>query len=238
MLLGAVVHPNNLAATAALNSLRTAWPWLDDVEDATVHVPTNRAADTQRPARERPAGTDRTERRHTGAGASPAPLRVAVADTRALALRTITDCAWLCSSALSTIKGAPSYLGAWTGAPGTGGRWDIVTGYLGEAIPHITPELARTVGRDLERADRAVRRAAGEGPDHRPVHAPCPACGRRGTLTIDLNGNTIACTNTRCSCTGVDCGCKRPGRQPGQRHLWPATALPHLAQLAGRQIAA
>lgn len=236
------MHTNRLAAAAALASLRTAYAWLDDLADATVHVPTHHApaTDTQRAARDRRAATARVERLTMGAGAgtTPAPLRPEVADARVAALRAVTDCAWLCSSALRTAEGAPRYLGAWTGPPGAGGRWDITTGYLADAIPHITPELARTVARDLERADRTVRRAVGEAPDHRPVHAPCPACGRRGTLHAEVSDPdrdrwSVTCHNVGCTCRGIDCACKLPDRPPGRRHVWPAAAFPTLGDILG-----
>lgn len=111
--------------------------------------------------------------------------------------------------------------------------------------PHLLGEACRV----LTRAVRVARAACGMGEDRRVIHAPCPACGNRDLYAEVSAENpaawTVRCGQDGCRCTGPDCGCGRPVRWSGRRHLWPASewdapggladrlGVPRLAELRG-----
>jgi len=93
--------------------------------------------------------------------------------------------------------------------------------------------LIAGVDKDLDRADRAAREAAGVVDEQRrPLRYPCPACGRRslyvgGMAEQDARLRYVACNREACRCSGADCGCGQRvrygpvGGKPGRRHIWP-----------------
>lgn len=239
-------HPNNIIAGAALSSLREAWGWLPDLIDSSARIPRTPATPNagQRLARARQAAAELADKPALiGAkptGGTPAPLRVAAVDAQTFALTTVTEAAYDAQSELRSCHGL-KFGGPWTMPLGET-RWTFTCEFLAGSIPHLHPDTATRVGRNLDTADRAIRNLAGVGRTLRPVHVPCPTCGRLGTLqaeTSDPNPErwTFACNGSRCRCTGIDCPCRRPGRQPGQRHVWPASALPNLDRILGKRAA-
>lgn len=100
----------------------------------------------------------------------------------------------------------------------------ILRGDLGHVAD---PELAADALRVLERADRHARRAAQAGDDNqRRLRAACPACDRR-ELVAQVGSPkhdewAVRCMAPLCVCDGPGCGCGRPVRVRGRRHLWPA----------------
>lgn len=223
-----MAHPNILAATAALNQLRQSWAWLADHIEPGHATPTRRtmgvAARIQRDKQIRAERKDLVTQLRAGlspAGASPAPLVVSTLDAQVLALAAVMDAAWLVTSALRTRGPMLAY------SPAVGSdddRFDGAAAYLKVTLRLVTPELAGTIGTDLDTADRLARAVTGCGPDQRRLNGECPACGRRGldaeVSAADRRDWTVECSRRDCLCRGVDCMCRRPVRYPGARHRW------------------
>ncbi len=113
-----------------------------------------------------------------------------------------------------------------------------------DVLPRIPDAgLVGDVLKTLDWADHRARAVAGVGEDRRLIKAPCPACGRRGDLVAEVSdpdpGNWVArCDSPLCLCTGGGCGCQRPVRKVGRRHLWPAGEWAALAELLGVTVSA
>lgn len=130
------------------------------------------------------------------------------------------------------------------GAPGT----DVpaLLDYVGQLVAKVddVDELAR-VDRELGRANRAARRAAGVLDDARqPIADRCPAC-RRKSLQLHYDAGDVQqvaeglrprhpslwwveCVSESCRCAGEGCPCGHARRTEGRRHVW---AYGELAQL-------
>lgn len=112
-----------------------------------------------------------------------------------------------------------------------------------EWLPQADPDTARDVGRYLNHADQAVRRALRMVPDWRtvPNNPPCGACGDR-LLRVQASAPdprhwTITCTGT-CQCLGEECGCGMDFRERGLPHVWANSSALNLAGLARRRVRA
>lgn len=99
----------------------------------------------------------------------------------------------------------------------------VISARLGAGLDEDT--LAGLL-RDLQRANREARRAAGAADIALVLKAPCPACDSRDLVADCTSPNrdewSIRCRNTLCRCAGQGCACGRIVRVPGKGHLWPA----------------
>jgi hypothetical protein len=237
-------HPNTLGALAALAALRDAWRYLPDMIEPGSRRQTTRtlgpAAIASLNRLHRAERADLTDQQRHGLAPkapSPAPLRVAVLDAQILAAGLATDAAWTCSSALRTRP----MLGYVMPAGDDHARFTAAAGYLAVALLLIHPDLAGTLGADLDAAARTCLAAADLEPDRHRLDVSCPACGRRSldAVTVDMgSAATVTCSRPDCRCHGVDCLCRRPFRQPGARHIWPGSEFEQLKKVLRRQVAA
>lgn len=227
-----MTHPHTLAAVTALNSLRASYPRLADLVEAEafqrhdVRPRSTPRRDVGERVRERENALLREERadrvhgarqRLAPAGASPAPIRAALLDAQIRAQVTLEMLCWDVAELVRTDAqaGTVRYAG-----------WESRCDYLVDLLVELPPAQAARVARQIVRVDQAVRSAAGIGPDRRrlPGDPPCPACGR-DTLRVEVSALderdwTVTCAPD-CRCTGHQCACKRPDREPGLPHLWP-----------------
>lgn len=235
----AQLHPNILGAIAALHDLRDQWQWLADLlepgtpDRRSRHLTPAAKANLNRLHRAERA--DLTETRRQGLaprGASPAPLRIAVLDAQIIALATATDAAWAASSALRT-RPMLAYV---MPIGDDHRRFEAAGEYLTVTLALIHPDLAGSIGTDLDAAARTARTATGAGPGRKPLAATCPACGRRSLVatTYDTDDAIVTCDRGDCRCRGVDCLCRRPQRSPGGKHMWAAAEFGQLDRLLSR----
>lgn len=242
-----VLAPEHLAAIAALSDLRDAYPWLKVVMEAEAYGQQRRRDSGNQPppslrslrAHDELLRVEKLERIHADrlgikqAGASAAPLRLALLDAELLARNAVTDQAWLVATALRHID-------QWL-RPSQNlitPTWTTATTWLAFSLHDLArPELGTTgatiaasAAGELEQAARTVRSACGLGDVRMPLPGShrCPRCNRR-SLRIDITSAeqrdwTIAC-RTDCLCLGEACECRRHGRRFGQVHVWPAEQL-------------
>jgi hypothetical protein len=238
-----VIHPHNLAALAALHSLREAYGWLTEVIEAEAGgapaprssgAPLDKRAQQRRDAliqQERSERENYTRRGLTdataGMGASPMPARAALLDARANAEQRVDEVIGLVSYDVRTHR-----LLAWTDHWRTiwpdwwqcRTRWMLVA--LNGASPYAAQEAARTIGR----ADATIRTALDVTATQRPCGVLCPACGGYSLVwegpVNDPSQWTVTCTLRDCRCTGSNCPCGIDPKVGGAPHRWPGeTAL-------------
>lgn len=230
--------PENLAAVAALSSLRAAYPYVAEVTAAEAYGygvrnrrPTREFSDAARARQDELLRAERDGRNQSAragiklSATGRAPARAELLDAQVHAQTTVVDQCWIISSTLA----ARTSMLAW-GPPYLAGDdpWSVATGYLAVTIRLTSAGLAVRVARELDYADADIRRLVGLNTVRIPLPGDrqCPACGRNA-LKVDITSAedrdwTIAC-RADCLCTGTQCACGRPFRQPGQHHLWAAS---------------
>jgi hypothetical protein len=235
-----MTHPHQLAAIAALSALRHAHPLLAAQARAEAYSsPIPRRTRTVAPSERQQAAravllrSERGDRVHGAraglapAGASPAPVRAALLDAQVAAETLIGMLCWDVADLLR--HQPPPYVDA-RRAHIRYSTFDARCAYLASGVRWVPPAQADRIARQLARADRTVRAVLGIGPDRRPLPGDrvCPACGQT-TLRAEISSPderdwTIACLppTGRCECLGSQCSCRRPGREPGLAHIWPA----------------
>lgn len=242
----AQAHPNILGALAALHDLADQHRWLGELLEPGPTGRRPRASLTpaghallNRQARAEKADLVETRRQGLAPrGASPAPLKVAVLDALIQAGTAAVRAAWLTTDHLHRHPDAPRYRG---GGDTTDTQFQAAFSYLGAALPLVIPDLAGHLEAELNEAARTARRVTGAEPDRADFnHGPCPACGRRSLVlqtVTTFDPALITCTRPDCRCRGIDCMCRRPGRQHGQRHIWPSTEFEQLKATLERRAA-
>jgi hypothetical protein len=240
----AQAHPNILGAVAALHTLATGWQWLAALLEPGTPIPTGShmspatRARLGRLSRAERADLSATLRRGlTPAGTGCVPVVLAVLQAQVAAHDTMLDAAWLVSSALRGER----MLAFTVPAGGDDARVRQAVGYLAVGLKRISPDLADDIGGDLDKVGQQVAAVTGGRPnayDLRGAGASCPACGGRWLVarTFGTDDATVGCERPGgCRCYGLDCGCRRPGRTPGLKHIWPAAEFEQLDRLLVRQ---
>jgi hypothetical protein len=251
-----VTHPHNLAAVAALWSLRAASRYLDAHREAAAYTA---ATPAPAPVRQRSLGAlgawdtllrqERAERAAAAAaGLKPsaglrAPVSPALLDLHQEIASALTDAtiliahvhrrhpllAW--SVEWHTVIRAVFHI-----------RRDPRWTYLSVALPATPAAIAAVVARQLSRVDTRIRTLCQVGPDQVPIAAAprCPACGER-RLRLQVSSPdparwTVVCTHPDCLCRGPGqpgagdaCPCTMPERATGVRHIWWETDAPQAA---------
>jgi hypothetical protein len=239
---GAQQHPNILGALSALADLADQYRWLNDLlapgtpSRRTPHLtPAARAIIARQIRAER---ADQTATLQAGAlptGGSPAPLRLGVLNAQLAAHATAHDTALRASSHLRTRPMLAYAAATWRGSDGQ--RFGRAVEYLTVALRLVSPELAAELGADLNTAARLCAQVTGSAPQRGEfAYGPCPACGRRSLESQTVAAHKpalIMCVRPDCRCRGFDCLCRRPGRVPGLRHIWPSTEFGQLARRLG-----
>lgn len=231
----------NLAAVAALSSLRDAYPRLADVIEAEAYgtkrarQPMVRLSTTVLEANGELVRDERDGRALSARNgirlSAPiaAPVRARLLDAQNNAHTVAIDQCWIASSVLqyrhAMLAWGPPRLSNEAGYRAD--PWEMAMGYLAVAVRLVPPAYAEASSWALRKADALIRSAAGLNDVRIPLpgHPDCPVCFRTG-LKIDITSPdqrdwTIAC-RADCLCIGTQCVCGRPGRSPGQRHLWQA----------------
>lgn len=235
--------PENLAAVAALSSLRDAYPRLRDVIEGEAYgarqarKPVVRLSPAALAAQDQLVRAEREGRAYSAragiklsAPGSRAPVRPALVDAQEHAHMVVIDQCWIASSSLERRHPMLSWGPPRLSDEAAGYRadpWHLAVSYLAVAAHLLTPTYAAALAKALTPVDRQIRNAAGLADIRIPLpgHPDCPACGR-AALRIDITSPndrdwTVTC-RPDCLCTGSQCACGRPGRTPGQRHMWPA----------------
>lgn len=239
-------HPNILGALAALHDLADQHRWLGELLEPGPTGRRPRASLTpaghallNRQARAEKADLVETRRQGLAPrGASPAPLNLDVLAAQIGAVEAVMHAAWRTTSALHTMADAPRYTG---GGHTDQARFDIAFSYLTPAILLVDPDTAGDLEAGLNEAARTARIVTRAEPDRADFnHGPCPACGRRSLVlqtVTTFDPALITCTRPDCRCRGIDCLCRRPGRQHGQRHIWPSAEFGQLRVTLERRAA-
>lgn len=212
-----MTHPYRLHASAALASVRAAWPRLTTARDAAQQA----AADPDRGALRSVAVGSR--------GGSGLSDHIGAAIANALATREadrwcrvvdevaqhLADAHWLVAS---------DALGP-SGTIATAPRQPWVS--IESGIPVVTAFTAGDVWRELADADRVARRALRIGPDHLtlPDAPDCPGCGTRLLRVWHSDSDSsrwpVVCLGG-CRCAGDGCGCGMDEPVRGVPHIWAA----------------
>ncbi|MDR7278920.1 hypothetical protein [Catenuloplanes atrovinosus] len=207
-----MTHPHRLHATAAVWSLRAAWPHLAHAANAERRELVQDDAGT---LRAQVYGTIGGGKTHHSNGILNALL---IAERRGghdryqrLADSTRETMAWLAGRILDDRY-----------RPG-----DPVLTRLLDEIPRIPAAAAAEVAKWAAEADAAVRSALDFGTDHEPlVGVPCPACGsRRLAVRMSAPADRPVVCAAGCACAGVGCGCGMPERVEGVGHIWLSAIL-------------
>ncbi|MFI5839437.1 hypothetical protein ACIA8K_06955 [Catenuloplanes sp. NPDC051500] len=203
-----MTHPHRLHATAAVWSLRAAWPHL--AHAAEVERRQLLVDDDAGTLRAQVYGTIGGSTMHHSNGILNAILgaerRTGGDQLQRLVASTRETMIWLAGRILDDRY-----------RPG-----DPVLTALLEQIPLIPPVAAAEVARWVGEADSAVRAALQLGPDHEPlVGVPCPACGsRRLAVRMSAPADRSVVCGGGCVCTGADCLCGMDERPVGILHIW------------------
>lgn len=224
----------------AIGQIREAWAYLDD--DARM-----RGRPRIRPWRLTPEAADlmdqllREERADRPANArlglapsaaSTSPANLSVLDAEQHTLSVLHDLVHLAASEL--YRRTPMLVWAPAEAP----TIDMRLAYLATTAPLLGEQLARQAANQLTVVARLLRSALALVDVWTPIVARCPAC-QRPTLRAQFSSPnvrawTVECAGAdpACICTGQECPCQRPGRRPVSRHLWSATQIRRLGQIA------
>ncbi|GAB7039720.1 MULTISPECIES: hypothetical protein [Catenuloplanes] len=207
-----MTHPHRLHATAALWSLRAAWPHLAHAANVERRQLVDDDAGTLRAQVYGAIGGGKT---HHSNGILDALLRRGDSpgrdDMQRLAASTRETMAWLAGRILDD-RYRP-------GQP--------VLSTLLELMPQISPAAAAEVAKWVDEADCEIRNALALGNDHEPlVGVPCPACGSRRLVvrTSAPSDRPVACA-ADCMCAGAGCRCGTKDRAQGVGHIWAFSAL-------------
>lgn len=207
-----MTHPHRLHATAAVWSLRSAWPHLTHAAQQARHVLSTGDAGTLRAWAPSTGGGTTVHHSDGILGALLAnPGQRAADRLDRIATSTRETIIWVAQKVLRD-----DY------RPG-----DPVLTRLLEEIPRITPAAAAEVARWVDEADTAVRSALGMADDHEPlVGVACPACGSR-RLAVRTSAPThrpVVCA-AGCTCAGAGCECGMAEPVEGVGHIWVRTKL-------------
>ncbi|MET0416413.1 MAG: hypothetical protein ABW022_10370, partial [Actinoplanes sp.] len=155
-------------------------------------------------------------------GGGQPPTNLNTIDTQARIVSTVEDVAGELTLRVSTVRPIPGY------RPANGGSHQRFTGaidWVSANVKHVTdPPILDNAYRQLADCNTLARNVAGDGPDLQRLAHECPCCNRRGLVwdrgSNDSSEHHVRCTTPACTCTGVDCPCKLPGRIAGMRHAW------------------
>lgn len=229
-------------AIALVGRIREAWAWLaDTAEPGPARYVERHLSDTARVRLDQLVAAERSERvalQRDGLTPTPptaAPARIGVLDARENVRQGVEDVAWRLSSALRLEPGTTYHRTGRTSDERLYATLDYLAATL---LLAVDENLVHDLAARLEACDQAARAAAGVGADRRSLKTECPACGRR-SLVADVGSPrpaewAISCSRPGCRCRGVDCGCNRPTRYPGARHIWPEREWEQLATLLAR----
>lgn len=222
---------------AGCGRLRVAWNWLGEatIPGRTRHRQRH-LSDTARTQLDRQAAAERTDRHalltsgRIPTGATTAPTNINALDAREKVASDIDHAAWVLASQLRDRVLPPYRAGQPAYRPdgrSTDRRFRTAIDWISLNAPRLQDsdrDTINTTYRALVDADTHARAVAGAGPDNRRLAAECPACGRRAlvwnTDSTDHREWHVTCVTPRCRCSGRDCRCKLPDRQPGMVHLW------------------
>ncbi|MFG2070974.1 hypothetical protein ACGFKZ_29355 [Micromonospora tulbaghiae] len=244
-----------------IDQLRQAWAWLVLLtEPGRSTTATRDLVDDERAEELAAQGmADRAYRiwnlkRGLGALApAPAPARLGIIDAQVAVAGMVGHVVDVLAARLRIAGGRGDLVGLldWLDGTAVAPDWPFaagVDGVHGRLCPldriHDADQLA-DVDRQLGRANRAARRAAGVLDDARqPIADRCPAC-RRKSLQLHYDAADVQqvaeglrprhpslwwveCVSESCRCAGEGCPCGHNRRTEHRRHVW---AYGELAQL-------
>lgn len=236
------LHPHILGALSALADLADQHRWLADLlEPGTPQRrPTVRLSAATRAQLDRQTRAERKDQVETARqglaprGQGKTPVVLTVLHVQMLALEVTMDAAWQVTSTLATQADADRYRG---GGHTDEQRFGVAADYLRDTLALVHPDLAGDIGHTLDVVAALAKQATGRAPLRHDLADDCPACGGR-FMQVTTWGTDNAVVTCRCKCWGTHCGCKRPGRQPGAKHVWQRDEFGPLVLLLRRGEAA